>query len=493
MMSVQTNWDRVRYSKIGERLAKVKWNYHWNRVKDRWLYIVGGFALISIPWMIDWPIIGSFISTSQEEEIGLLPGQIGLLRILSLCMIYAIFSASWDILAGYSGQVSFGHALFFGGGSYIATFYMFGLTIRDISIGPFSFDEIVIFTSKNPDIQTILGIEMNITVLMAIITAGIVCAFIALIIGTISLRLKGPYFALVTLVLPLIFFLLVKDIWEKYTGGNQGIPSVPKLVQGTGDRLAYSENFYLVTLVFFVISISIISILARSRFGIVLQSIREDELAAAASGINVSRYKIIVYGISAFFGGISGALLSQDLGSSVPELFETDFSFGVIIYTVLGGIGSITGAVVGTFILYFSLNTYLDKAFIDIPTLETLSLGLILFLALRYQPYGLIRASKRFRNSLLSGVMTTVVITFYDAGKIIPRLSEKINISKWLNDKFSENGLFGLINVEVAEGRILIYFIFGVIIGYFGPELFRAIRLRAWGVWPSVGNYDPPK
>jgi branched-chain amino acid transport system permease protein len=251
------------------------------------------------------PVIGSIYSDSQDLDV--LPNNTFILWILTRCAVIAIFAASWDLLSGVSGQVSFGHALFLGTGSYLATFGMIGLRV----------DGNEIFSKAESNPKRIAGIEIDIAILSAIIIAAVLCALLAFILGIITLRIRGPYFALVTLVLPLIALILVRDIWSEYTGGNQGIPGIPRLVVPQENDLTVDryQDEYMVTLFILFVSILIMIVLARSRFGTVLQSIREDERAAEASGINVSLYKVIVFTISAFFAGLAGALDSQALNS----------------------------------------------------------------------------------------------------------------------------------------------------------------------------------
>ncbi|MHA2403734.1 MAG: branched-chain amino acid ABC transporter permease, partial [Candidatus Kariarchaeaceae archaeon] len=280
-------------------------SYHFERIKNRWLYILCILALIFIPWMSQIPVIGSIYSDSQDLDV--LPNNTFILWILTRCAVIAIFAASWDLLSGVSGQVSFGHALFLGTGSYLATFGMIGLRV----------DGNEIFSKAESNPKRIAGIEIDIAILSAIIIAAVLCALLAFILGIITLRIRGPYFALVTLVLPLIALILVRDIWSEYTGGNQGIPGIPRLVVPQENDLTVDryQDEYMVTLFILFVSILIMIVLARSRFGTVLQSIREDERAAEASGINVSLYKVIVFTISAFFAGLAGALDSQALNS----------------------------------------------------------------------------------------------------------------------------------------------------------------------------------
>ncbi|MFV2015006.1 MAG: branched-chain amino acid ABC transporter permease, partial [Candidatus Heimdallarchaeota archaeon] len=234
--------------------------------------------------------------------------------------------------------------------------------------------------------------------------------------------------------------------------------------------------------------------LARSRYGLILKAIREDELAASSSGINVNFYKVSVFTISGVFAGFAGGLFAQISGAATSSMFDAERSFEVIIFTILGGIGTIAGGVVGTFILYLGINIYVSEGFLDIPTIETLSFGLILVLILKYQPRGIVNTGPKLRNALLFGSFWAVLVTFYDAGEFSTEMLDIFNPSWLLQRLFGEkeNGLFGL-DVWAVEGLLILYFAIGVVIGYYGPDLMQKIRLKIWGVWPNLGKFDPPK
>jgi hypothetical protein len=258
--------------------------------------------------------------------------------------------------------------------------------------------------------------------------------------------------------------------------------------------------------------------------------LREDELAAASSGINVNFYKLVAIAISGFFAAFAGSLAPHIFTSATPSLFDPERSFQAIIFAIIGGLGSITGAVIATFFFIPVLQLYVTDAFIESPTIDTLTLALLLMIILKWQPTGLVRATDKVRNSVIIAFVWTVSIIFYDAtaddrihGQTSTGLT-KINtplnsivgdffgrihwVDRWISqsiglnrsietpedflvDTFGEDGIFG-INVAVLEGRLVIYFIIGLLIGFIGPELIRKIRLKFWGVWPSLGKYEPP-
>lgn len=473
-------------------LSDINWSYYWDEITDRMLYIIGFLVLISMTELNKLRVIGPIIIEGQN--LGLIPSRPNLINILLYASILVIFAVSWDFLAGYSGQVSFGHALFLGMGAYLTALIKLGLII----------DGNVIFPGLPSNTTEIFGIFLDLSVLNAVFLAALLVSLFAVIIGLLTLRMKGPYFALATLVLPLIAQILVTTVWSDFTGGQGGISilsSAPLVLdpvntelEGQALRLLKREQLYFVILVITLISVMIMYFLARSRYGLVLKSIREDELAASASGVNITRYKLTSIGISGFFASFAGGLFIQVLGSASSSLFIAERSFEVIIFTILGGIGTIVGAVIGTYLLVFGVQFYIERGFIDIPTIEYLIFALILIVVLKYQSRGIINAEPQLRNAIVFSSFFTILVAFYEQGSFLSALSEKINPGTMLQNTFGdlERGLLG-IDVGTIQGRMIIYFILGIIMGYWGPDLFQKIRLKVWGVWPSLGDFEPPE
>lgn len=470
----------------------INWSYYFDEIKSRKFFIFGFLLLIFITSMDEWIIIGPTVT--QAQELSILPSSINMAIILQKAAVLVIFAVSWDLLSGYSGQISFGHALFLGMGAYLSALIKLGLTI----------EEDIIFPGLEDNPHVYFGINIDISVLQAIVLSALLVSIFALFLGTLTLRMKGPYFALVTLVLPLIAQILVTKIWSDYTGGDGGITILNRaqLIQDPIETdlvglEIYSlkiEHLFYVILVLTFLCVGFMYIIAKSRYGLVLRSIREDELAASSSGININFYKLSVFIISSFFAAIAGGLFVQLLGTASSSIFDAERSFEVIIFTILGGIGTIAGGVIGTFILFFALTIYIDKGFVDIPTIEILIFGLILIIVLRYQPRGLVNAKPQLRNALFFGVFIAILTAFYDTGVLWPWMSERINPAIILENLFGENekGLLG-INVLVVRGRMILYFILGTISGFYGPEFLQKTRLKIWGVWPNLGKFDTAK
>jgi branched-chain amino acid transport system permease protein len=238
------------------------------------------------------------------------------LLIFALACIYTIFAVSWDLLSGYTGQVNFGHALFFGLGAYgSALLYK--------------------YAGWPPPATIIIG--------------AIGAALIGVALCTPALRLRGPYLSLFTMALPLLLTEVARAFPE-VTGGYVGIRDLPRLA---GSRMGE----YYVCLLIMTVSVLIMWKLsdAGSRYvrtGLIFHAIREDEIAARASGINTIRYKVLAFAIGGFFGGIAGGLFAHILRTVGLGVFAMTLSFQAIIWVVFGGIVSIYGPVVGVFTLF---------------------------------------------------------------------------------------------------------------------------------------------
>jgi branched-chain amino acid transport system permease protein len=267
------------------------------------------------------------------------------LRILTMTCIFAIFAASWDLLAGYTGQVSFGHALFFGAGAYTSA-----LLSSKLAIPPWA---------------TIWG--------------GAAAAMLfGFVVGYLCLRLRGSYLSLATLAFPLIALGILFAV-PGFSGGELGISGLRRLVASP------VGNYYIAAVSMLLIVFGL-WLLADSKFGIVLHAIRDDEVAARASGINTVRYKLTVFALSGAAAGFAGALLGQYLRVAGPSTLEVALSFQVVIWSIVGGLATIYGPVAGVFVLY-PLTEWLGgfKAFGE---LRLLIFAVIVLLVLLFMPRG---------------------------------------------------------------------------------------------------------
>ena len=237
------------------------------------------------------------------------------LRTLILASIYAIFTASWDFLA-VTGQVSLGHALFFGCAGYV------------VALANIHF-----------------GLSPSVTILL-----GSLCAVIVgLFAGIPALRLRGFYLAIVTLAFPVIITGIIFTFPE-FLGGDQGLIGI--------DRLSRSlvDSYYIVVLIMIICTLIMWKLSDSGsrivRLGVILHAIREDEITARTSGINTVKYKLMVYAISGFFGGIAGGLYTHFVRVSGPSSLDVLFSLQALVWAIFGGMGTIYGAITGVFILF---------------------------------------------------------------------------------------------------------------------------------------------
>jgi branched-chain amino acid transport system permease protein len=281
-------------------------------------------------------------------------GDAYVLRILTMTCIFAIFAASWDLLAGYTGQVNFGHALFFGAGAYTS-----GLLSYKAGISPWA-------------------------TLWAGAAAATLLGYLA---GYLCLRLRGSYLSLATLAFPLIA-LGVLFAFPDFSGGELGISGLRRLASTP------VWNYYIAAISMLAIVFALWA-LADSRFGIVLHAIRDDEVAARASGINTPRYKLTVFAISAAAAGFAGALFAHYMRVAGPSTLEVALSFQVVIWGIFGGAATIYGPVAAVFLLYpftewlASQEFFLGGRKVMLGELRLLIFALIVLVVLLFMPRGL--------------------------------------------------------------------------------------------------------
>ncbi|MEM2960092.1 MAG: branched-chain amino acid ABC transporter permease [Candidatus Bathyarchaeia archaeon] len=267
------------------------------------------------------------------------------LHVTIIAIYYAILASSWTLLAGFTGQFSFAHMAFAGIGAYTSAL-------------------ITLHTPTPP--------------YMGIIVGTIVAALIGMGIGALILRVRGPYLALFTIAFSEILRIVIGAEY-KVTRGNFGL-SVPPLFVSTS-KLPY----YYTILGLLVISLLIMGAILNSRFGLFFRAIREDEDAASAMGVNVTRYKIMAFTISSIFAGLAGAFYGHYVQMLTPNIMLLSQMGLVIAMSIIGGIESLVGAVIGAFLVEFILE-YLR----DYGEWRLVLFGLALVLILRLSQNGLI-------------------------------------------------------------------------------------------------------
>jgi len=280
-----------------------------------------------------------------------------LLDSLVLILMWGAVSAAWNVAGGYAGQVSLGHAAFFGLGAYSAA---------------------------------LLGTRWELSPWIGLLVGAILSTGAGLIIGYLSNRLRGPYFVLATIAFAQVL-LIVASRWRGFTRGSEGIP-VPFRpgfwTLGFADKAAWVYLTLGVALLIYLVQVY----LEVSRMGYQLAGVREDEDAAQAVGIPSRRLKVFAVAISAALTSVCGSFWAQYVGFVDPAyVFSIDLSILFALNAIIGGIGTALGPFYGS-ILITSLETYLRAKFSGLAGLSGMYLiiyGCLLIVVVRFVPQGL--------------------------------------------------------------------------------------------------------
>ena len=271
------------------------------------------------------------------------------LHLSILALIWVIVAQGQNLIQGYTGYVSIVQAGFMGIGAYSST---------------------------------LIGIHFQWPLWATIAAAPLVTAVFALLTGYPSLRVKGHYFAIVTMAFNLIIVIVLINFRE-LTRGESGISNIPK--PWGGDREAY---FYLALMLAAVLT-ALAALIARSRVGEILRAIRQNEDLVGAIGIAAWKYKLFAFVISAMYAGLAGALYAHFQGFINPEIFGVAQSLDAILAVILGGTGTIAGPVIGAFLVVF-----LPELLRFADSLRLILYGLILVLATIFMPNGIVGIGK---------------------------------------------------------------------------------------------------
>lgn len=253
----------------------------------------------------------------------------GFTSLAVFVVILAIGTQGLNVVTGYAGQLSFGHAFFLGIGAYTAGF---------------------------------LGRDLGLNALIWIPAAGILAAIVGIIIAPTAVRLRGLYLAIVTIALVLVGQYLFMNLGD-ITGGPGG-RSVPSIKIGSFDLalgqgltigpvvLGRDQLYYYIALAILALATIYVYNLSRSRMGRAMVAIHQRELSAAVLGINATRLKVVAFGISAFLGGIAGALYGSYLSYVQPEQWSLMFSVEFLAALVIGGSGTVIGPILGSIVVF---------------------------------------------------------------------------------------------------------------------------------------------
>jgi branched-chain amino acid transport system permease protein len=277
------------------------------------------------------------------------------LHLIILALIWVVLAQGQNLIQGFTGYVSIAQAGFMGIGAYAST---------------------------------LLSVKLGWPVWLTMAVAPGVTAVLAALAGYPSLRVKGHYFAIVTLAYNMVIFIVLTT-WSSLTGGEAGISNVPRpsdialggLVWHLGDRVGY----YYLALAVAVFASVICAAVLHSRVGRVLLAIRQNEALIEAVGVQTWRYKLLAFVASASLAGLAGALYAHFIGFLNPDAFGVDHSLNAILAVILGGSGTLAGPVVGAFAVIF-LPEYLRVA----ENYRLVIYGFVLVTATIFMPRGLV-------------------------------------------------------------------------------------------------------
>jgi branched-chain amino acid transport system permease protein len=319
---------------VGESV-KVKFKIKYESVKTKYIIVALCFVFL-------------FLSA--------LTGNTYLITILTFSSIWAVVAASFDLISAYTNQVNFGHAIFFGVGAYSTA---------------------------------LLNLRLGLPPPFTLLSGAVAAMFIGLGLGFLCLRVKGPYLILITALANLTLMQLVYS-FSSITGGEDGLPGVKRIFTSP-------EMNYCFILTLMIISLVLLILLVNSKVGIAFKTIRDDEIAAEAIGIDVVKYKLIAFLTSAFFTGLIGSAYTHYLGMVGPTAVQFDLTFMAIIMSVVGGWGTLVGPVMGSFLLT-PLNEYLRV----IGAYRTLVWSAVAILIILRMPGGILRGATALSKRIVS-------------------------------------------------------------------------------------------
>ncbi|WP_141334214.1 branched-chain amino acid ABC transporter permease [Paenibacillus sp. tmac-D7] len=310
---------------------------------NRWKPFIGLIAIIlALPFFVHAPHI---------------------FTVLILIGLYSIITIGLSLLIGYTGQISLGHAAFFGIGAYVS-----GMLTTKAAMSPW--------------LAMILGM---------VVTFGI-----AYLIGIPILKLKGHFLALATLGFNIIIYILIVGLSD-YTGGPLGLHSIPTL---SLFGLDLSNPLYFYYFIWTVVGLVIIfsTNIVRSPIGRLLRSIHDSEIATQTLGVNVAKYKVAIFAISAAYASLAGSFYAHFINFIAPPTFYINFSILLLIMVMVGGSHSIWGAMLGTGTIMFlqELIRYIGKDYLHLSgPVEIVVYGFMIVIVMMFAPRGVI--------SILSG------------------------------------------------------------------------------------------
>ena len=277
-------------------------------------------------------------------------------HLLTLWMLFALLALSLNVIIGYIGELSFGHAAFFGLGAYASA---------------------------------IVSMQSGVSPWLGLVLAGVVAGGVGLVIGYVSLRIVGPQFAILTLGFGSIIYT-VTNYWVDVTRGPMGISNIPPLSAPGIGALTEARGFYYVALGVLAFFAYACDALMRSRTGRAFLAARENPALAASIGVDVFRTKLLGFVVATAIAGVAGGLYAHYLRVITPELMSLQYVAALIIMVVVGGRGTIVGPILGALIYVVLL-----EALRSFGPLRLVIFAALLTLSVIFLPNGLVSLARR--------------------------------------------------------------------------------------------------
>ena len=255
-----------------------------------------------------------------------------------------IMVASLNLVVGFMGEFSLGHAGFVSVGAYVAAITSNALAGR--------------------------GLSDAALLIVAVLAGGLAAGLAGVLVGIPALRLRGDYLAIVTMAFAEIIRVVFCNL--EITGGGRTMSGIPKLA-------TFHSSFWIMA-----VCVTIMFLFVRSRFGRTVQAIREDYIAAEASGINVTFYKVMTFAVSSFFAGVGGGVYAHYMTAMIPTNFDFNYSAELLSEVIIGGTGSLTGSIIGAAFL-----SALPELMRQFSTYRMLGYSVVLVLVMLFRPGGI--------------------------------------------------------------------------------------------------------
>ena len=314
-------------------------------LKENWFYLVVLVIALILP----------FIITNRYYA-----------QVITMSCLWAIGALSLNLIMGYTGQLSLAHGGFFAIGAY-------GVTILTYTYG-WNF-------------------------WLALPVSALISAFVGFLVGMPALRTKGSYFAIATLCLGEIIYLVAGN-WMELTGGHTGIIGIPLpspiSIPGVGTLSFESQitQYYLV-LFFLLVTLFVMHRLVNSLKGLTFMSIRNNEDLAEAVGINTFRVKLLSFVVANFFAGLAGGIYASLIGSISPSVASLAITFNFLMYVLLGGVATLAGPIAGAFVMPI-LMEYMQF----LKDYQIISYGILLIVVVIYFPSGFMGGYAKLRDKI---------------------------------------------------------------------------------------------